>query len=128
MLSKYLACSKCSMDVSLVGEQSTSLARHLHLSYSPEREMSHPPAMSSHFHVGPWARTYCSVFVFKRRRADVPCCLLDFRRGILAPEDLNHCVIQIKSNQLAVGPGVSCLPFLSLNLISSKMGRVITAP
>lgn len=87
MLSKYLTHSKCSMVISLVREQSTSLARHLCLSCSPEREMCHLPAMSYHFHVGPWAGIHCFVFVFKRRQTDMPCSSLDFRHKILVSED-----------------------------------------
>lgn len=105
MLSKYLVCSKCSINVSLLREQSSSLAR-LHLCYLSERRVCHFPAVPDYFHTDPWARINLFVFVFVQRWMNVPRPLLDCSMGFWQDQnleqDLNHWVSPTKSTRLAV--------------------------
>ena len=86
MLSKDPAHGKCSKDVSLVRELSSSWPGTSTFPLYLREKCVYSPAMSYNFHVGHWARIHCFVFVFIQRWTDVTCSLLDFQHGILAPE------------------------------------------
>lgn len=61
------------------------------------------------------------VYVFMQSWMNVLFSSLYIQPGMLAPaQNLCHCMIQVKSNKLAVWPRASCLPTAPFNLISLK--------